>query len=920
MREHSSRNDSLRIRTVALFGASVVVCLLAATPALAAFQQVENFAGVPGLLKKTLEYEDFPEEVQLGGLGGMAVNYTGAGGVPAGTIYAAGKAGSYYVARYGPDKSFSERWEVLSKKEEEAREAKAEVPYRRCGPDGAPTELTCKPHPSSSGPTTDVDVDQTTGNLYVYAGFEDSGAPRITEYSPDGSEVIARFGEAVPSFQPTLSSPEKVHGTSGVGPLAVNAAGEVFLMDLNYFDNFYHRLMVFKPKTPGDYTEYEYAGQSRDLAAGFIFVTNYPAMPVTDAAGNVYVAGDDTVERYDPAHPGDPATCKFVFKKGGISSLTVNPLTGEAAFYAYQDHKVHLLSPCAAGKFTEVEAIVTTPKRTELTGMAIDPVTQFGPGRPTGVLYAGAPTGEEGETKGSGSDRESESSMGYVLAPPVEAPPVIVSEAASSVTQSSVRLEGKVNPEGFPTRYAFQYIADAAYQANAPADRFAGAGEAPASGGRLEGSETLPVAAAVGGLRAGTGYHYRIVAVSHCAAATPSKECVAAGAEQTFSTYRPEAPGLPDHRAYELVSPVQKNGGQVIPANPSAGSCASHVCKPGSSYYSFPKQSSPDGEAIVYEGNPFSFDEGALIEDEYISRRTDAGWQSVNLSPARMTSGERSGYQAFSTELGVGAFAQLAGAPLSPEAPAAYVNIYTQSSYARDSLTPLLKQAPPNRSTTIPSDRLGLEFGGASADLSRIFFSANDALTANAQGGAEGKQNLYESSGGTLSLVNVAPGNATTLPGAALGSGKLLESGGSNSPNPVVLHAVSDDGSRVFWTAEEDGHLYLRESGQTLQIPDPGSCTVSVPLSQRVCFLTAAADGSSVLFSNGLLFDFADLGSPLDLSQGNGGFQGVVGQSEDLSRIYFSDTKVLTGEEQNEYGDKAVDGKSNLYAWVQGVT
>ena len=36
-----------------------------------------------------VENEEFPEEVQLGGVGGMAVNYSGAGGVPAGTVYAA---------------------------------------------------------------------------------------------------------------------------------------------------------------------------------------------------------------------------------------------------------------------------------------------------------------------------------------------------------------------------------------------------------------------------------------------------------------------------------------------------------------------------------------------------------------------------------------------------------------------------------------------------------------------------------------------------------------------------------------------------------------------------------------------------------------------------------------------------------------
>src|SRR5690349_9632368 len=101
------QTDHPRIQTdsvLARFGATTAL-LLAFTLLLCAhafaYEQVGNFAGTPGLLKK--QDSEFPEEVQLGGVGGMAVNVNGAGGVAAGTLYAAaftgGGGGGLRVAR-----------------------------------------------------------------------------------------------------------------------------------------------------------------------------------------------------------------------------------------------------------------------------------------------------------------------------------------------------------------------------------------------------------------------------------------------------------------------------------------------------------------------------------------------------------------------------------------------------------------------------------------------------------------------------------------------------------------------------------------------------------------------------------------------------------------------------------------------------
>ncbi len=873
-------------RSAALLAALSVIGLLAASPASAAYQQVSNFAGNPGELHKSnglteKQYAElWPEKVQLGGVGGMAVNYTGAGGVPVGTLYTATVPSfgqDIRVARYNPDGSFSEAWQVTG-------EAGA---YERCGPDGDPGHPHCLPRPEGSGDGIDVDVDQTTGNVYVFrASGEPPGTTEIEVFNADGSEAITRFGELADPGETFAESPGKVHVWTGLGEIAVNATGEVYVFDLSGASR---RLMVFRPKTPGNYTEYEYAGQSHDIGAG---EAKFPANPVTDAAGDVYTASETRVEKYDPATPST-AVCSFSFKKGGIRSMTVNPKTGEVFFYSYIDDLLHRLNPCEGGTFSEAEALEVAPKRDYLSAMAIDPERVFGPGRAAGVLYGGAPSGAGGESKGTSPNTEVASSMGYVFAPPVEASPSVLSESVSAVTPSSARLEGRIDPKGNVTHYAFQYISDAAYQANEPTERFAGALEAPLGGARVEGSKAIPVATTISGLQPGSEYHYRIVAISHCSSGEPGKECLGEGAAKAFRTYPLEAAGLPDNRAWELVSPVQKNGGQVIPAEPEESSCGQKECKPGSSYNKFPMQSAPDGNAIAYEGSAFSFDEGALIENEYIARRTASGWQSVNLTPSRLASKGAGGYMAFKADLSESVLEQI-NFPLSPEGPAEFGNLYTQPVAEPASLTPFLTEAPFNRTPGNSSDGLRLSFAGASADFSRFFFAANDTLTPEAEGGPEAKRNLYERSGGELHLVNFAPGDATTIPGASFG-GKS------------AFHAISEDGSRAFWSSES-GQLYVRiDGGETREVKDPGE------------FLTASADGSKALLDDGCLY-VVEVEACEDLTQGEGGFEGIAGQSEDLSRIYFVDAAVLSGEEENAQGAKAKAGKHNLYVWNEGAT
>src|ERR687893_759750 len=80
------------------------------------------------------------------------------------------------------------------------------------------------------------------------------------------------------------------------------------------------------------------------------------------------------------------------------------------------------------------------------------------------------------------------------------AKPVPTTGAAASVGQTSVVLNGSVNPRQAETTYFFQYGPTRLY------------GATTAATGIGAGNRRVPVAVGVGGLAPATTYHYRLVA------------------------------------------------------------------------------------------------------------------------------------------------------------------------------------------------------------------------------------------------------------------------------------------------------------------------------------------------------------------------------------------------------------------------
>jgi hypothetical protein len=843
------------------------------------------------------DYEQAPEHFGVTGEAeqlhqsmAVAVNVDGVGGVEAGSIYVAGQNGRVLRFSHGAEgepPQFQEAWGWGIGKN--AGEPLPE--FQRCGPAYAAeprpagTFPVCRP-PSPTGlaplPGEEaghfgelggVAVDQATGDVYVLDLPNEGHREHhlIEVFTPTGQAVGAGFGDwgrSTPSNSPEsiTEGPQNLHrqGISILDGIAVDAAGIVYVIDSDFSGVIgaqESRVMSFEPVQPGDFEHYVYAGQGKDITT----TSANSFIRIALVGSTRLVAGSTQMVREYATGGGSSPICTNAVSGGQLAGLTANPVTGEV-FYSLQARHpmIRRLGPCDAvtESFPKIQELSPTPQTESLFGLAVDPHLAWGSQRPAGILY-GVDAEEHGAQRGIGDIFVTAEAQG----------PLVTSESVLNSTSTATTLQANIDPRGSTTRYQFQYLTKAAYDADG--ESF----EGPATPG-VAPSSPAPVGAggvataAVAGLAPGTEYVFRAVATSEClGAGEPS--CGALGAPEPFSTYQVTAAGLPDGRAYELVSLAQKQGGEVFPAAPRIASCLLECKPPGSAATGavFPMQSAPGGEEVAYEGYPFSPNEGASVYNSYISRRTPTGWRTTPMSPRLLANNSQLSY---GESLAEGVITQTAEPRLTGDAPAGYGNLYLQPAGDPGALQPLLTEAlfaphPPHREPR----EWRLEYAGHSPDFSSQYFAVNDALTGPGpyapepvDPGPTGRD-LYEWRGGGLNLVNVLPGNTSVAVGASFASG---------SPD---THAVSEGAHRVFW--EAGGQLYVREDNRTSrEIHDFGT------------FLTASPDGRTILLSDGCLYALEEGACAVDLTQGQGGFLGLVGQSEDLSRIYFVDKAALT--------------------------
>lgn len=506
------------------------------------------------------------------------------------------------------------------------------------------------------------------------------------------------------------------------------------------------------------------------------------------------------------------------------------------------------------------------------------------------------------------------------IEPAPERAPTIAGQYAVSASASGAVLRAQINPHFFgSSTYYVEYGLEPC--------KDEGCASTPAPpGSPLAGGEKgvpLPTSGVpISGLAPATTYHYRFVSVSGkftVKGAGEDSNGKPLGLEGTFTTRPAGTPALPDGRAYEKVSPADKNSGEAgLTSEPLGGLTENNLIVR-------PLQASPSGAAITFTSfSVFGQAEGGAATSQYLSRRGASSWVSENVTPAARGFAFRDPVRGFSSDLSSSAVVQF-DPPLVPGAPVGIENLYVRDE--NGALTLLTPEAPPGAK---PSYCIG--YGGASADFGQVFFMATGALTPDALEGPG--QSLYEwTTEGGLKLVSVMPDGSPAAPSFSTGFGSMTSSCQSGG---VAYHAISADGSRVVWTyggkyAGNEAPLFARVDGaETIQLD---AVQAGTGPSGNGFYRAASADGSKVFFTApGKLvpgskagdlyrYDFeAPEGEQLsDLSIGPKAAEvlGVLGAGEDGSAIYFAARGVLSGVEENSEGQKAQAGGSNVYRWSE---
>ncbi len=519
--------------------------------------------------------------------------------------------------------------------------------------------------------------------------------------------------------------------------------------------------------------------------------------------------------------------------------------------------------------------------------------------------------------------------------------------AVTNITSSEATVGAEVYPHGEVTTYRVEYGPSNAYGSSTP-EASISAQHGPAG-----------IQAQLTGLAPNSEYHYRIVATN-----STGSEQSPDGTFTTGETVAVGGQGLPDSRAFEMVTPPNNEDANVyIPkameANNSEGIRSNYLF-----------QVATDGSAVAYIGDATlgggNGEAGRGIGSQFLAKHlANGGWVANSIQPGGVFSTH---YQGFSSGLSVGVLVsgtstEPENLPLSDEALGGGYRLLYARATSEDAYRPLFTKAvTPNRPSGEFGDNGGVNelsssgkepiFAGGSSGFSDLLFEANDALLGGdgvletelesdvkgeiAKG--ENENYLYDSAQGHLSLIDVSP-EGRVLPGATFGA-PPVRNPKVNPPN--FGGAISADGNRVYWSSietlygegkiagERPTGLYLRKNPGEPQSPVVnGRCSVpgdacTVPVSGgEAQYWASAAGGRYAFYTEGEgLYRFnvepeANQVSREVVAGPSAGAVGVLGVSSDGESVYFVAKGVLSGASSE--GSKAVEGEPNLYLWRDGV-
>jgi hypothetical protein len=410
---------------------------------------------------------------------------------------------------------------------------------------------------------------------------------------------------------------------------------------------------------------------------------------------------------------------------------------------------------------------------------------------------------------------------------------------------------------------------------------------------------------------------------------------------QQHSTY------LPNCRAFEMTSPEDKNGGEVMPDSTRT-------------------QAASDGNAIALASTVgFGDVRGMGIASQYLAERSTAaepgnnGWIVHAITPRQDPvsmkypgAGYEPQYAVLSPSLSSGVFQSVS--PLTEDPYVQEVaDLYTRDDLAAagEGTYALASGCAVCEETTVPVPPYpeGLYYAavpgvaGVSADNSVVLFDSMLRLASGSNGDSginNPTSDVFVSEHGHTRLVGVVPASgsecadpACVVPPGSSGAGQGVDLQGMGSHLP---HALSADGSRAIFTSH--GIPYLRnlaaEPETTVQLnaserstPDPGA-------SGTATYWDASADASRIFFTSPDKLTDDDESSSSDLymweaapdaeghhltrisvqdpSQGNSASaMQVIGVSEDGHYVYFIDDAQLVAGEPSP-------GGYGIYLWHDG--
>ncbi len=728
------------------------------------------------------------------------------------------------------------------------------------------------PFPAEAGLYGSVAVESSSGNVYALS----SGYDEATKSFKSAIDIFESSGRPVVSFEVPDSG--TVFGVASAVAIAVDSAGDVYV-----------------PVAPSnEVLEYSSTGTLLKTFTGSTSALKEPSGVAVDTEGDVWVAdqGNNRIEELSQAD----APLKEI-KSEGIESLALDGHEDVLAVVANAaDACGSLKPPCAhLVEYDEAGSQVADVGAGEIYGLAF--------GTPIGMVAVDEATGRVYVS-------DDFKNTVWIYGPPTT--PVLGKELAAEVGSSKAKLGAVVNPGGIDASYIFEYGITAAYGNKLPFPE----------GDAGTGVKLKTVWATASDLAPGTMYHYRVVVTNALGSVVGSDETFMT--ETSAQTSCPNeslrtgfSAGLPDCRAYELVTPPSTSSAQPDPGGLKENSFVLEGNFAGRS-----------GERMAYRATdvlPGSQSAGAY----YIAERGPGGWSSVNEMPAE---NYYQGYQctktggraiAYSADLTKGIL-QVGGNQVIGEAtePGHYNEFGggcggtapelvsgeprgAENLVVRDNADGAYKLVNVTPSGVTPTNA---KFLGASVEGNHVIFEERAKLTSDALNDVE---NLYEWNEGIVRLVTLSQ-NGTPVEGKFAG--------------------ISADGSDVLFAAE--GNLYARVDGAE---------TVQVDASQAGgsggggVFVHASADGSRVLFTDDASSDLTGntvAGSGTNLYEYDRRSKELVDltpaakaevlqgtdASEDGSYVYFAVEGVLTGAEENEHGETAQSGQSNLYLRRGGKT